>query len=153
MVRIRVAATAKIAFRSAAADDVVAAAIQGAPCRDARFRIVIRAASGDLLYQHDEPFKRHTAIPSDDGERLVEEAKALVEETLSEGISETSAALPAFEELAGTPASAAVSPARYAALRARALHAIVHATHFESWQWVVFDPEENRAVVVLRGGI
>ena len=88
--------SAKGPFSSTAPTDKLTATVQGAPCYTGRFRIVVQNAAGAVLYEYDEPFKRHTAVPCDHDEGILEAARRLVDEVAAEAFANTSADLPAF---------------------------------------------------------
>jgi hypothetical protein len=142
----------KIAFESKGKkNDDLLVRIVGKPCYNAIYSIEIKNTSGKSLYSYKAEFKPHVAIQWDDS-ALDGDASRLVSET---GGSEwpTTGVLPKdLSEATGVEQEIKVPPAKYSELHKMNLPLFRHLTGYESWRYVVFDPAQGKAVVLVEGG-
>jgi len=144
----------KIAFENKAKkEDQLVVKVVGKPCYKATYSIEIKNPSGKSLYSYKADFKQHTAMQWDD-DALAAEAARIVNETGS------SKGWPTTGQLPKNPLSVReevdqivkVSNSKYSQLRKQNLPVFHHLTGYESWKYLVFDPDLGKAIVLIEGG-
>jgi len=142
-------------FRNAESKDVLEVSIGTGSCYAATLAIVIRSEFGAVLYGYVAPFKRHVVTNwADRG--LDADATRFVEDVIATGMRTTSE-LPPYQDPTDfydeTNNVIQISKLEYEKLRSKRRPMLFHLTHYESWQYVVFDEATGKAVVVITGGL
>lgn len=145
----------EVNFRESGSKDVLEISIGTGPCYAATLTIIIRTEYGDILYSYVAKFKRHTAR-NWEAPNLPERAREFVEKSLSRAIG-TTASLPPYanadDYYEANSGTVQVSEPEYEQLRAEGRPMLFHLTHYEMWQYVVYDSRSKISRVVVRGGL
>jgi guanyl-specific ribonuclease Sa len=148
--------TAYIHFRNTTETDVLRIKISGDPCYEAILHISITTKDGKNLYQYQAPYKPHTAIHWEDLE-VPKDPEALIELVLKGGVFRRGKDLPAFtskEQFYDDYYNELTTEQRnYEKLRSTQKPLFWHPTHYESWNYVVYDKKQGRGLVFMRGGL
>jgi hypothetical protein len=147
----------EVGFQSASSKDVLEVSIGTGPCRVATLSIVVRTDSGVVIYSYVAEFSRH--VPDELNEATLEgDAKAFVESMFDVwGVASAAERLPAYQEPDAFEKehlqSITVPKAVYEELRRKGQPVLCHPTYHEGSQCVAFDKSENKAIVVMSGGV
>ena len=146
----------QIFFSNDKVKDILSINIKGQPCYDAELLIQIKDINGKILYKYSSRFKPHIAIQWDDPE-LDKDAMKFTEQSMKESNFKSTKALPSwmpeedyYEEYYQ---EIMVSKSYYDNLRQKNWITFTHMNHYEGWQVVVFDREQNKVVIVSKGGL
>lgn len=142
----------EIGFRERDSKDVLEISIGTGPCYAATLAIVIRTEFGELLYSYVAPWKRHRAVNWQDPD-LPDVAREFVEDSLVDAADNT-ASLPPYGDIETEMfnPSVGIAESDYEALRSEGRPMLFHLTGYEVWQYVVYDPREKAAKVIVVDG-
>lgn len=143
-------------FSNDKVEDILSVNIKGQPCYEAELLIQIRNIHRKILYKYTSRFKPHSAIPWDDP-TLDKDANKFAEQvTRHDNFSSTKALppwMPEDEYYEEFYQKIVVSKSYYEKLRKKNWVTFTHMNHYEGWQVIVFDREQQKAVLVSKGGL
>lgn len=145
-----------VLFSSSKIKDRLSIEIKGQPCYEADLIIRITNIHGKILYDYSAPFKPHVATQWDDP-KLDEDAEKLADQVIKENNFQSSeflsAWMPEDEYYEKNYQEIKVSKAYYEKLRQKKWITFTHPNHYEGWQVIVFDREQQKVVLVSTGGL
>jgi hypothetical protein len=142
-------------FSSSQASERLTISIGAGPCYEAELVLLVKDVHSKVLYRYTAPFKRHTATQWDDP-RLADEARRVVDEMLRNAMVEAKEVpLPdPTGEIVEAGAAEVLVPLDVLRRLLRSDRPVLaHPTYYEGWQYVVFDPLERVAKVIVRYNI
>lgn len=130
--------------------------VSGSPCYEATLTISVTTPDGELLYQYQAPFKRHTAVQWDDPS-LDKDAERLVDRLLGDESFGLTSDLPVWlsedDYYEANYQVLQIDQDYYEALRESRWVTFSHPIHYEGWKVVAFDRNKNETIVVSEGGL
>jgi len=148
--------TADLYFRDATEADVLRIKIKGEPCYEARLHISITTKDGKDLYQYQAPFKPHIAVHWEDIQ-VPKDPQAFIDLVLKGSTFKRGRDLPALESeeqfYEKYYNELPTDTGRYENLRLTEKPLFWHPTHYERWNYVVYDEKQGRGFVFMRGGL
>lgn len=148
--------TTTLHFRSTTETDTLRIKISGEPCYEAILHISITTKDGKSLYQYQAPFKPHTAVHWEDIQ-VPKDPETFMTLVLKGGVFKRGRDLPALESKEqfyekfynDLPAD----KGRYESIRSSDKPIFWHPTHYERWNYVVYDEKQARGTVLMQGGL
>ncbi len=136
--------------------DILSVNIKGQPCYKAELIIQITDIHGKILYKYSSQFKPHIAIQWDDP-TLDKDANKFAEQVIRNDNFSSTKALPPWmpkdEYYDEYDQEIMVSKSYYEKLCKKNWVTFSHMNHYEGWQVIVFDREQQKAVLVSKGGL
>lgn len=144
----------EISFSSPLASERLSISIGAGACHSATLTLLVTDQRANVLYRYSVPFKQLTATPWDDPD-LPAEAQQLVDAMVRNAVvspKDVPRPDPNGETLEGGSADLLVPKSVFERLISNGQTVLYHWTYYEGGQYVVFDPAEHIAKVVLRYG-
>lgn len=147
--------SAEVSFRAPGSHDVLEISIGTGICYKATLTLVIRDAEGGVIfYSYVERFKLHTPVNWKEPD-LNEVAKEVIDNMIK-GPMESTLSLPPYAEpeeyYEKTFNYIQVNREEYELLRTEDRPMFRHLTHYEEWQYVIWD-SETQSKVIITGGL